>query len=248
MISLVNKDYADKQFLKIAGFDLIISGKNSVKALFLLGLLVLSGCSVAPSTGIQQPMTVRPQPLSAPLVGNGAIYQTGYSKLSLFEDRRARNIGDTLTVAINEKDNGSSSNSSADAHSGKTALTLSSGLAGVTKGTLNAFQGSNTADVSYKDSGADAKTNSFTGTLTVTVIDVLSNGNLLVSGEKQVAVGTKTEFVRLSGVVNPNNIGSTNTVNSSQLADARIEFKDNTSIDAAKLTSMLARFFLSVAF
>ncbi len=248
MISLVNKDYADKQFLTISGLDLVVPSKNSVRVLVLLSLLVLSGCSVAPSTSIQQPMTVRPQPLSAPLVGNGAIYRTGYSKLSLFEDRRARNIGDTLTVTINEKDNGSSSTSAADAHSGSTALTLSAGLAGVTKGSLNAIQGTNSANVNYKDSGANAKTNTFTGTLTVTVIDVLPNGNLLVSGEKQVAVGEKTEFLRLSGVVNPNNIGSTNTVTSSQLADARIEIKDNTSIDAAKLTSMLARFFLSVAF
>lgn len=248
MISMVNKDYADKQFLKISGFDLLIPGKNGVRALVLLGLLVLSGCSVAPSSSIQQPLTIRPQPQSAPLVGNGAIYQAGHSRLSLFEDRRARNIGDTLTVTINEKDNGSSSTSSADSHSGSSALTLSAGLAGVTRGALNGVQGTNTAAVSYKDSGADAKTNTFTGTLTVTVIDVLSNGNLLVSGEKQVAVGPKTEFLRLSGVVNPVNIGSTNTVNSSQLADARLEFKDNTSIDAARLTSMLARFFLSVAF
>jgi flagellar L-ring protein FlgH len=193
-------------------------------------------------------MTARPQPVSAPLVGNGSIYQAGHSKLFLFEDRRARSVGDTLTVTINEKDNGSSSASSADAHSGKTALTLSSGLSGVTKGSLAAFEGTNTSDVSYKDSGSNAKTNSFTGTLTVTVIEVLPNGNLVVSGEKQVAVGEKTEYVRLSGVVNPNNIGSTNTVSSSQLADARIELKDNVSIDAAKLTSMLARFFLSVAF
>jgi flagellar L-ring protein precursor FlgH len=247
MISLVNKDYADKQFLK-SGFDFLASGKNGVRALVLLGLLVLSGCAVVPSTNIQQPLTVRPQPLSAPLVGNGAIYQVGYSKLFLFEDRRARSVGDTLTVAINEKDNGSSSTSSADAHSGKTALTLSGGLSGATLGAFGALQGTNTADVSYKDSGANGKTNTFTGTLTVTVIEVLSNGNLVVSGEKQVAVGEKTEYLRLSGVVNPTNIGSANTVSSSQLADARIEIKDNTSIDAAKLTSMLARFFLSVAF
>lgn len=223
-------------------------GYNGVGAWVLLGLLALSGCSIAPSTSIQQPMTARPQPLSAPLVGNGAIYQAGYNKLSLFEDRRARSVGDTLTVTINEKDSGSSSTSANASHSGKATLSLSPGVLGVAKGALGAFQGTNAADTSYKDSGANANTNTFTGTLTVTVIDVLPNGNLVVSGEKQVAVGEKTEYVRLSGVVNPNNISSTNTVNSTQLADARIEFKDNTIIDAAKLTSMLARFFLSVMF
>lgn len=246
MISLVNKDYANKQYLKLPGSDLPSVGKLGMSALMLL--MLLSGCAATPSTSIQQPMTARPQPVSAPLVGNGSIYQAGYGKLYLFEDRRARSIGDTLTIAISEKDSSSSSTSSDASHSGKSNLALSPGLLGVTKGSLNALQGSNTSETSYKDSAANANTNTISGSLTVTVIDVLSNGNLVVSGEKQVAVGEKTNYVRLSGVVNPNNIGAANTVSSSNLADARIEFKDNTSIDGAKLTSMLARFFLSVAF
>lgn len=248
MISLVNKDYADKQFLKIPGSDLSIAGRNGVRALLMLGLLVLSGCSIAPSTTIQQPLTARPQPLSAPLVSNGAIYQAGYSKLFLFEDRRARNIGDTLTVAINEKNSANSKSSAGDSHSGSTSLALSPGLLGVAKGSLNALTGDNTSATKFEDKGENSSDGAFTGTLTVTVIEVLANGNLLVSGEKQVSVGEKTEYLRLSGVVNPNNIGSANTVNSTQLADARIEFKGNHYIDAAKLSSMLARFFLSVAF
>ncbi|MFA7240710.1 MAG: flagellar basal body L-ring protein FlgH [Sulfuricellaceae bacterium] len=244
MISLINKDYANKQYL-MPRSNLPNVGKLRMSALMLL---VLSGCAVAPSTSIQQPMTARPQPVSAPLVGNGSIYQAGYGKLFLFEDRRARSIGDTLTIAINEKDSSSTSTSSTDAHSGKSTLALSPGLLGITKGSLNGLQGTNTSDTSYKDSAANANTNTISGALTVTVIDILSNGNLVVSGEKQVAIGEKTNFVRLSGVVNPNNINASNTVNSSNLADARIEFKDSTSIDGAKLTSMLARFFLSVAF
>lgn len=245
MISLVNKDYADKQYLKVPGKGLLNIGKRGTCALILM---VLTGCAATPSTTIQQPMTARPQPLSAPLVSNGSIYQAGYGKLFLFEDRRARSVGDTITLAINEKDSSSSSTSSDASHSGKTNLALAPGLLGVAKGSLNGLQGANTSETSFKDSAANANTNTITGSLTVTVIDVLSNGNLVVSGEKQVSVGEKTNYVRLSGVVNPNNIDASNTVNSSKLADARIEFKDNTSIDGAKLTSMLARFFLSVAF
>ena len=247
MISLVNKDYADKQFLKAAGFELV-GGRNGVRMLVLLGLLVLSGCSIAPSTSIQQPLTTRPQPQSAPLVGNGAIYQAGYSKLYLFEDRRARSVGDTLTVVINEKNSASSQSNATDSHSGSTNLSLSPGILGVAKGGLKVFDGTNTAETSFEDKGQNSNTGTFTGTITVTVLEVLPNGNLLVSGEKQVSVGDKTEYLRLAGVVNPNNVSSTNTVNSTQLADARVEFKNNQYVDGARITSALARFFLSVLF
>lgn len=246
MISLVNKDYADKQFLKAAGFELV-GGRNGVRVLVLLGLLVLSGCSIAPSTSIQQPLTTRPQPQSAPLVGNGSIYQAGYNKLYLFEDRRARSVGDTLTVVINEKNSASSQSNSTDSHSGSTDMTLSAGMLGMMKG-IKPFDGTNSASTKFEDKGQNANTGTFSGTITVTVLEVLPNGNLVVSGEKQVSVGDKTEYLRLAGVVNPNNVSSTNTVNSTQLADARVEFKNNQYIDGARLTSALARFFLSVLF
>lgn len=246
MISLVNKDYADKHFLKESAFG-AAGGRNGVRMLVLLGLLVLSGCSIAPSTSIQQPLTTRPQPQSAPLVGNGAIYQAGYSKLYLFEDRRARSVGDTLTVVINEKNSASSQSNSTDSHSGSTDMTLSAGMLGMMKG-IKPFDGTNSASTKFEDKGQNANTGTFTGTITVTVLEVLPNGNLVVSGEKQVSVGDKTEYLRLAGVVNPNNVSSTNTVNSTQLADARVEFKNNQYIDGARLTSALARFFLSVLF
>jgi flagellar L-ring protein precursor FlgH len=85
-----------------------------------------------------------------------------------------------------------------------------------------------------------------TGTITVTVIEVLPNGNLMVSGEKQIAVNQNTEFIRLSGVVNPVNITAANAVNSTQLADARIESKGKQSMDTAQIISLLSRFFISL--
>lgn len=246
MVSLVNKDYADKRFLKNSGSVLYAPG-GGMKMLVLLGLMVLSGCATTPSSTIKQPLTARPQPTSAPLVSNGAIYQAGYNKLFLFEDRRARNIGDTLTVVINEKNSASSQASANDTHSGSASLTMSPNIfAGKGSATTSLLESSSATK--FDDKGQNANANTFTGTVTVTVIDVLSNGNLVVTGEKQVSVGDKTEFLRLAGVVNPNYITSTNSVNSTQLADAHIEFKDNHFVDPAKLTSMLARFFLSVMF
>lgn len=75
-------------------------------------------------------------------------------------------------------------------------------------------------------SDAAAK-NAFTGSITVTVIEVLANGNLLVSGEKQVSIGAGTEYIRLSGIVNPYFISTTQPISSTNVADARIEYKES---------------------
>lgn len=246
MVSLVNKDYADKRFLRTPCGPAIFAG-NRAKMLMLLGLLVLSGCASTPSSTIKQPLTARPQPSAAPLVANGSIFQAGNNKLFLFEDRRARNIGDTLTVVINEKNSASSQASANDTHSGSAKLTMAPNVFAAA-GSSNTTLLDASSATKYDDKGQNASANTFTGTVTVTVLEVLPNGNLLVSGEKQVSVGDKTEYLRLAGVVNPNYISSGNTVNSIQLADAHIEFKDNHFVDSAKLTSMLARFFLSVMF
>jgi flagellar L-ring protein precursor FlgH len=80
----------------------------------------------------------------------------------------------------------------------------------------------------------------------LTVLDVLANGNLVVSGEKQIALDKSTEYIRFSGVVSPSAIVG-NTVSSVQVADARVEYRTNSHYDSAELTSELARFFQSLA-
>ncbi len=98
----------------------------------------------------------------------------------------------------------------------------------------------------FDGKGEAAARNDFTGTITVTVIEVLPNGNLLVSGEKQIAMSQGAEFVRLSGVVNPVTVGADNSVRSTQIADARIEYRANGYIDEAQTMGWLARFFNNV--
>ena len=98
----------------------------------------------------------------------------------------------------------------------------------------------------FAGKGDAAARNVFSGNITVTVIEVLSNGNLLVSGEKQVSVGHGTEYIRLSGVVNPYFISTANTITSTNVADARIEYKESGAISEAQVMGWLARFFLTV--
>lgn len=205
----------------------------------------LAGCvTTTPPTSVHQPMTVRPPEPARLAVPNGSIYQAAYSR-PLFEDRRARNVGDTLMVNIVE-------NTSADKKSNTTtnrssennfAVPTLAGLPG--KSFLGAGLNA-TSDIKFSGDGQTTSNNVFTGTMTVTVIEVLPNGNLLVSGEKQVGINHASEFIRVSGVVNPVQISSTNSVNSVQIADARVEYRGTGQIENAQSMGVLARFFLNV--
>ena len=110
------------------------------------------------------------------------------------------------------------------------------GLASYETASANAFSGK----------GEAANNNIFTGNMTVTVIDVMPNGNLLVSGEKQLAIGREQEFVRISGIINPSFVDAFNTVESSRIADARIEYKSSGQVADGMVMGWLARFFLNV--
>ena len=100
---------------------------------------------------------------------------------------------------------------------------------------------------SFNGKGGANASNTFSGTLTVTVDQVLANGNLHVVGEKQIAINQGTEFIRFSGVVNPRTISGSNTVPSTNVADARIEYVGNGYINEAQNMGWLQRFFLNLS-
>jgi flagellar L-ring protein precursor FlgH len=207
--------------------------------------LAVSACTTVPPTNVQQPMTARPAPrMDNIAAATGSIYQSGASR-TLFEDRRARYVGDTMTITIAETTSASTKSNTKVSRSSSISASAGPiiGLPG------KSFEGMalNGASTNSLDGKGDAAANNvFTGTITVTVIEVLGNGNLVVSGEKQVAIAQGTEYIRLSGVVNPYFINSANTIASSQLADARIEYKESGTISEAQVMGWLARFFLSV--
>ncbi len=212
--------------------------------IFLLFFLLTAGCSTVPPTNVPKPMTARPSPRFDMPSGNGAIYQAANSR-PLFEDRRARYVGDTITVKITESTTASTkSNNKLDKSNVATASV--SGLTGLPgKGLLGLDLNAKSANA-FSGKGEAANNNIFTGNMTVTVIDVMPNGNLLISGEKQLAIGSEQEFVRISGVVNPSFVDAFNVVESSKIADARIEYKSSGQVSDGQVMGWLARFFLNV--
>ena len=203
-------------------------------------LAALAGCSTTPSTIVQGPTSSRPMLVQAAPSADGAIYNAN-SYRPMFEDRRARHIGDLLTVNITERTSAGKSGASTGSKSGSASFSVPGPLqarigAGV------ALEGAN----KFADADTQSASNNFTGTIGVTVTEVLPNGNLIVAGEKQVAMNKGIEFIRFSGMVAPDTIQPGNVVSSSVIADARVEYRTNSRVDRAEMSNMLSRFFQSM--
>lgn len=212
--------------------------------------VLLSVAACTPSTSIKQPLTARPAESKPAASDNGSIFQAGNNERPLFEDKRPRNVGDVLIIRIAETTAASEKSSSNMDKSGSINIaspTISGGMlphmVGEPVGQFGIVGGSSLKNASASD---NAGNNSFSGTITVTVIEVLSNGNLVVSGEKQVSIKHAQKYVRFSGVVNPNTISGGNVVQSTQVADVRVEYKGATHIDMSDVSSMFGNFFLSI--
>lgn len=198
---------------------------------------LLAGCvSIAPESIVEPARPAAPPPAPA-IAQNGAIYAAD-SFRPMFEDRRARLVGDTLIISIAEKTSAGKNVASSSSKDGKLGVTVPGPYVGMN---LESAQ-----EMSNAEKAAANAANNFTGTVTATVTEVLPNGHLRVRGEKQVAFDKGTEFIRFSGVVNPTTVSAANTVPSTSVADMRVEYRTNSHYDRAAVQSSLARFFFSI--
>lgn len=204
---------------------------------------LLAGCAgTTPPSIVSGPTTARPLPPAYPPLAqnNGAIYQLSTYRPAL-EDRRARHVGDVISVLITENTTANKNGAS----SGNKSGSVNFGVPGPLQGRLGANIATS-ADNKYADADNQSASNTFRGTIGATVVEVLPNGNLIIAGEKQIAMNKGTEFIRISGMVNPDTITATNTVASTAIADARVEYRTNTHLDKTEIQSMASRFFLSL--
>jgi len=220
--------------------------RGMLRCVAVLGGVALTGCAALDTTPpaiVHQPMTARPVPIDTQPAATGAIFRPQASR-PLFEDRKPRFVGDILTINLVEKTSAKKS-SAADA---KRKSNSSEQVDALGRLPLNGLAGlglTASSDMSLEGKGSASADNTFNGTITVTVIDTFPNGNLLVSGEKQLAINQGREYIRFSGVVNPDTISGQNTVESTQVADARIEYVGSGYIDEAQRMGWLQRFFLN---
>lgn len=224
--------------------------KRLIRVLLCLTVAALSGCALVPPEPVVTGPLTAPPPLP-PLPSaqaNGAIYQpTAYGNYPLFEDRRPRNVGDIVTVIIQEKTNAAKNVQTTTDRSGSAGLDveLAPAILPTDLGAKQNFgiSGNNAS----QGKGSTRADNLFQGTLTTTVIGVLPNGNLQIAGDKQIAINRGSEHIRFSGVVDPRSITGSNTVSSTQVADARIEFRSKGTMDEVQTMGWLQRFFLNIS-
>lgn len=221
-----------------------------MRFLYIPLLVILCGCAQLPKKALVEGETSIVPKMPEIVNANGSIFQSvqpsSFGYQPMFEDRRPRNIGDVLTIVLQENVSASKSSSVNAGRNGSANLgvkavpTFLDGLVGRGKVDTDI-----SGDNDFKGSGGANAKNTFSGTITVTVQDVMINGNLKVIGEKQIAINQGTEFIRFSGVVNPRTISGNNTVISTQVADARIEYVGNGYIDEAQTMGWLQRLFLN---
>jgi flagellar L-ring protein precursor FlgH len=213
-----------------------------------LGFTVKGGlCSLAVVLSLLQACTpipsrdpafapVAPADLRPPVQNSGSIYQSGYDT-RLFEDQTAKRVGDILTITLLEKTQAKK----ADDLNTKKDTTMSAevpSLFGLAASTLTG-QTARTSLASakeFKGTGAADQSNSLSGNISVTVVELLPNGNLSVRGEKRVTLNQGDEFIRLSGIVRPVDINSSNIITSDKVADVTIMYVgEGAMADASKM-------------
>lgn len=212
----------------------------------LVALMLLTGCvqKVAkPNNPYYAPIT--PQNLQSVRPVTGSIYSVSTNR-DIYGDGRATRIGDIITVVLTEKTQSSKS--------AKTSLDKSNEF-NLPQPTLfghglSAFGQPISASMAeakteFEGEGKSDMSNSLSGNITVTVHDVLPNGSLMVRGEKWLTLNQGEEYIRISGLVRPQDIGQDNSIVSTKLADARIEYAGNGAVSDTNTAGWLARFFIS---
>jgi flagellar L-ring protein precursor FlgH len=207
--------------------------------------LLLGGCGLL-FPRVQMADTNAPVevPEAAPPLNNGSIFQNA-SYRPLFEDYRARLVGDTLTVQIVEKVSATATSTSSIDKSGTVAAGLTA-LPGVRPAAFAQATANGTSANTFAGKGATANSNDFSGTITVVVRRVLPNGHLIVAGEKQIGVNENVDVLRFSGQVDPRVIQPGNSVPSAQIANVRLEQRGRGQQAESQAIGWLGRVFLSV--
>ena len=231
-----------------------IIGKATRQLVYALGMLsLLSGCA-----SMQQPgANYRPAypPVSVPPPqADGGIYQAGYSQ-ALFEDIKARRIGDTITIVLQERTQASKDAKTETSKDNSVEIDNPTLLGAPLKFDTPLLPHSNdrssnlgtslSSAQEFDGEGKSSQGNSLTGNITVTVIDVLPNGNLMVRGEKWLTLNQGDEYIQISGIVRPIDVRTDNTVLSGQVADARITYSGKGFVADSNKMGWLSRFFAS---
>lgn len=218
-----------------------------MKKLWVLIGLLSTGCASFTPPSPDDPFyaPVIPEVAEVAPNTNGAIYNPG-NAVFLLDERKARRVGDLITINLVEK---TQAQTKADTKLQKDTEVSNQGptLFGrpVTIGGTEIFEMGGSTERQFDAKAESKQNNALTGTITAHVAQVLPNGNLVIRGEKWVQVNRGNEFIRLSGIVRPEDISADNTIASSRVGNARIAYSGTGEVAESNQQGWLARFFSS---
>jgi len=216
--------------------------------------LLAGGCATLPLPSDDYQATMPPAYTSV-TPENGSIYNVARD-VRLFEDVKARHIGDVITVILSESTSASKSAKTTADKSQDTSIASPTifgatptfnvpGLIPLDSNRNNTLEMGLSADRAFDGEADSSQSNSLSGAITVTIADVLPNGNLVVRGEKWLTLNQGEEFIRISGIVRPQDINPDNTILSTQIGDAHIAYSGKGFMHDANKMGWLARVFNS---
>ncbi len=207
-----------------------------------LAACLLCACTTQPALHYDQAFDMPQQPTPS---ANGAIFHAGYDT-GLFQNPTAHNVGDIVTILLQESTTAQKSSQTDTAKATKDSLSAPSLLGLPMSINGHAFlSGSINNANSFSGAGDSKQSDSLVGAITVTVVRRLPNGNLVVRGQKLVQINTGEEYVRLQGIIRPVDISPDNTISSQEVADAQIAYGQTGALADANQPGLLSRFFNS---
>jgi flagellar L-ring protein FlgH len=203
----------------------------------ILAVLVigLAGCA-------SQPVVPPPAP-AAPLYTAGSIYQAGGAH-DWFGDRRARRVGDVLTIILVEQTQAQSSSATSTGKTSDLSLpgpTLFGGP--VTANGIPFLNNSFSGDRSFEGGGDSSQSNQLSGSISVRVVEVDAQGLMYVEGRKHLQLNRGDETLEIRGWVRPEDVAADNTLLSNRVADAQVRYAGRGALGDANAQGWLARFF-----
>ncbi len=191
---------------------------------------------------------------------NGSLYASSVKTLNLFNDNVAKNLGDIITVVLQEKTDASKNvgtNYKKENNIRAEALNFFGAAAKFSPLKALPFINPTKSDdlsatvnngTEFKGGGDSTQSNKLDGEISVTITQILPNKNYYISGEKWVTLAGGNEYVRVRGIIRPEDISPNNTISSQKIADARIEYSGSGNVHQGSQPGWLSRIFNSSFF
>ncbi|PKG78232.1 flagellar basal body L-ring protein FlgH [Shewanella sp. Actino-trap-3] len=218
-----------------------------IKYIALASMVLLIGCSSTPKKPIEDDpfyAPVYPDTIPTQVAATGSIYLDSQAS-SLYSDIRAHRVGDIITVTLKESTQASkSANNEIKKDTDLSVEPIYAGGKNISISGVPIDLGYGDSMNTKRESDAD-QSNSLNGSISANVIQVLSNGNLVIRGEKWISINNGDEFIRITGMIRSEDINPDNTIDSTRVANARIQYSGTGTFADAQKVGWLSSFFMS---